>query len=75
MLLGMITPLFNQWLVQLCSNQTVLLDENAQVINKIIHDGYNVTLIDRDRIVFLDSIGIKFYQRDSFICFINNKRL
>ncbi|CAF3148484.1 unnamed protein product, partial [Rotaria sp. Silwood2] len=52
----MITPLLNssnQWLVEKC--QTILLDENAQVINQIDrYNGYNATLTGRDKIVFLD---------------------
>jgi hypothetical protein len=60
----MMTPLLNhhnQWLVQ--NSQSVLLDENAQVINQIDRNGYNVTLIGRDKIAFLDHLGIQIYRR------------
>jgi hypothetical protein len=65
----MITPLLNphnQWLVQNCindKNQTILLDENAQVISQIDRDGYNVTLLNRDKIAFLSYRGIEIYHR------------
>jgi len=56
----------NQWLVQISTNeksQTILLDENGQVINEIDRHGYNLTLIGRDKIAFLDHNGIQIYQR------------
>jgi hypothetical protein len=59
----------NQWLVQIYSDkqsQTILLDENAQVINQVDHNGYNLTLMDRNKIAFLDQISIQIYQRESF---------
>ncbi|CAF1092232.1 unnamed protein product [Rotaria sp. Silwood1] len=65
----MITPLLNhhnQWLVQYSTNeksQYVILNEKAQVINQIDHNGYNVTLISRDNIAFLDHNGIEIYRR------------
>ncbi|CAF4181127.1 unnamed protein product [Rotaria sp. Silwood2] len=65
-----ITPLLNhhnQWLVQYSTNETnkcVILNEKAQVINQNDHrNGYNVTLIDRNKIAFLDHNGIEIYQR------------
>ncbi len=67
--LGMMTPLLNQhnqWLVQVYTNEksrTILLDENAQVINEIDRNGYNITLIDRDKIAFLNHIGVQMYER------------
>ncbi|CAF4424205.1 unnamed protein product, partial [Adineta steineri] len=60
----MMTPLLNnenQWLIQ--NYETILLDENSQVVNRIDHNGYNVTLINRDKIAFLDHDGIQIYQR------------
>ncbi|CAF1081301.1 unnamed protein product [Adineta steineri] len=60
----MMTPLLNnenQWLIQ--NYETILLDENSQVVNRIDHNGYNVTLINRDKIAFLDHDGIQMYQR------------
>lgn len=68
----MITPLLNlhnQWLIQIYSDkqsQIVLLDENAQVMNQVDHSGYNLTLMDRNKIAFLNQIGIQIYQRESF---------
>jgi hypothetical protein len=68
----MITPLLNlhnQWLIQIYSDkqsQIVLLDENAQVMNQVDHNGYNLTLTDRNKIAFLNQIGIQIYQRESF---------
>jgi hypothetical protein len=65
----MITPLLNQWLAQISTNnksQSILLDKNAQVLNKIDVNGYNLTLIDRNKIAFLNEIGIEIYQRDNF---------
>lgn len=65
----MITPLVNQWLAQISTNnksQSILLDKNAQVLNKIDVNGYNLTLIDRNKIAFLNEIGIEIYQRDNF---------
>jgi hypothetical protein len=65
----MMTPLLNQhnqWLVQVYTNEksrTILLDENAQVINEIDRNGYNITLIDRDKIAFLNHIGVQMYER------------
>jgi hypothetical protein len=59
----------NQWLVQIYSDkqsQAILLDENAQVINQVDHNGYNLTLMDRNKIAFLDQISIQIYQRESF---------
>jgi hypothetical protein len=53
-------------IVQNCINdksQTILLDENAQVINQINRDRYNVTLLSRDKIAFLSYRGIEVYQR------------
>jgi len=61
----MITPLLNhdnQWLVQ-HSTQTTLLDEKGQVINEIDRNGYNITLVSRDKIAFLNTFGIEIYQR------------
>ena len=60
----MITPLlnhYNQWLVAGC--QTVILDENAQVIDQVNHNGYNATLLSQDKIAFLDQTGIEIYRR------------
>ncbi|CAF1125697.1 unnamed protein product [Rotaria sordida] len=65
----MITPLLNhhnQWLVQYCTSekcQCVILNEKAQVINQIDRNGFNITLIGRDKIAFLDHNGIEIYRR------------
>lgn len=65
-ILGMMIPSFNQWLVQICTNeksQTIVLDENAQVISRFDRNGYNLTLLNQDKIAYLSHSGIQIYQR------------
>ncbi|UJR23938.1 hypothetical protein I4U23_026907 [Adineta vaga] len=60
----MLTPLLNkhhQWLVQ--NNQSILLDEQGQVIQQTNRSGYNLTLLGQDQIVFLDYTGVDICQR------------
>jgi len=60
----------NQWLVQENSRdqcQTRLIDENAKLINQFDCVGSNLTLVDKDQIVFLSQIGIYFYHKRCFV--------
>lgn len=58
--IGITIPLLNhqnQWLVQYYTDekyQTIILNEKAQIIGEIDRCGYNVTLLNRDKIAFLD---------------------
>lgn len=65
-ILDIITSLANQWLVQICTNeknQSILLDEKAQIIHRYDRQGYNLTFFNRDKIAYLNQSGIQIYQR------------
>lgn len=66
----MVTPLLNdykQWLVvndtSGSMSQIVLLNEQAQEIEQLSSDASNVTLVGRDKIAFLNDLGVIVYRR------------
>lgn len=66
----MATPLlnnYNQWLIVNDTNgtksQLILLNAKAQQIAYIDSDAKNVTLVGRDKISFLNDLGVIVYQR------------
>ena len=44
-------------------SQLALLDEHAQEIDQLSSDASNVTLVGRDKIAFLNDLGVIVYGR------------